>query len=244
MRRSLVKPAVLFSLVAISGFAFAQGGTQPDTKRTQYFFVLLTRPLNAPQLSKNAADKLQEEHMANIRKLAEEHKLVIAGPFMDDTALRGIFVFQADSAGQAQQWANSDPAVKAGRLAAEVHGPWQIDAEAIHPPSTPEGMQQYTLVLMKRTAKWKVDAVGFNFVVKEYPAFAEGMTARGYVAVAGLIPLAIPGELRAVTIFRVGLEQTATLLKDDPSVREGLLKPEIHPWATGAGVLASGQPMQ
>jgi uncharacterized protein YciI len=244
MRRTLVKPAVLFSLLAISGFAFEQGGTQPDTNPTRYFFVLLTRPSNAPQLSKNAADKLQEEHMANIRKLAEEHKLVIAGPFIDDTALRGIFVFQADSAGQAQEWANSDPAVKAGRLAAEVHGPWRIDADAIHPPSTPEGMQEYTLVLMKRTAKWKVDAVGFNFVVKEYPAFAKEMTARGYVAIAGLIPLAVPGELRAVTIFRVGPEQTATLLKDDPSVREGLLKPEIHPWATGAGVLASGQPMQ
>jgi hypothetical protein len=85
---------------------------------------------------------------------------------------------------------------------------------------------------------------GFNFVVKEYPAFAEEMTARGYVAIAGLIPLSVPGELRAVTIFRVGPEQTATLLKDDPSVREGLLKPEIHPWATGAGVLASGEPMQ
>jgi uncharacterized protein YciI len=243
MKRSLVKPAVLFSLLAISGFAFAQGGAQPDTKPTRYFFVLLTRPLNAPQLSKDAADKLQEEHMANIRKLAEEHKLMIAGPFMDDTALRGIFVFQADSAEQAAEWANSDPAVKAGRLAAEVHGPWRIDTDAIHPPSTPERMQQYTLVLMKRTAKWKVDAVGFNFVVKEYPAFAKEMTARGYVAIAGL-PLAVPGELRAVTIFRLGPEQTATLLKDDPSVREGLLKPEIHPWATGAGVLASGQPMQ
>ena len=86
-----------------------------------------------------------------------------------------------------------------------------------------ERMQQYTLVLMKRTAKWKVDAVGFNFVVKEYPAFAEEMTARGYVAIAGLIPLAVPGELRAVTIFRVGPEQTARLLKDDPSVREACL---------------------
>jgi uncharacterized protein YciI len=244
MRRTLFKSAALFSLLAISGFAFEQGGTQPETKPIRYFIVLLTRPSNAPQLSKNAADKLQEEHMANIRKLAHEHKLVIAGPFMDETALRGIFVFQADSAEQAQEWANSDPAVRAGRLAAEVHGPWLIDAAAIHPPTTPEGMQQYALVLMKRTAKWKVDAVGFNFVVKEYPAFVKEMTARGYVAIAGLIPLAVPGELRAVTIFRLGPEPTATLLKDDPSVRDGLLKPEIHPWATGAGVLASGQPIQ
>jgi uncharacterized protein YciI len=244
MRRSLLKPAVLFSLLAITGLASAQDEVRPNIKPTRFFLVLLTRPANSHQLSKNAADKLQEEHIANIRKLAEEHKLVIAGPFMDDTVLRGIFVFQSDSEKQAQEWANSDPAVKAGRLAVEVHGPWRIDADAIHLPSSPEGMQQYTLVLMKRTAKWKVDAVGFNFVVKEYPAFVQEMTARGYVAISGLIPLNVPGELRAVTIFRVGPEQTAALLKDDPNVRRGLLSPEIHPWATGAGVLASGQPTQ
>lgn len=115
------------SLIVIAGLAFAQAPTQPSANGTQYFFVLLNRPANAPQLSKEASEGLQEEHMANIHKLAAEHKLVIAGLFLDDTALRGIFVFRAESAAQAQEWADSDPAVKAGRLSPEVHGPWLID---------------------------------------------------------------------------------------------------------------------
>jgi uncharacterized protein YciI len=244
MRRIAVSHVLLLSLFAVADPALAPAQAEPSAKPAQYFFVLLNRPANAPQLSKEAGEKLQEEHMANIRKMAAEHKLVIAGPFMEDTALRGIFVFQAESVAQVQEWANSDPAVKAGRLVPEVHGPWLIDARAIHPPSTPEGMEQYTLVLMKKGEKWKSDAPAFNFVVKEYPAFAKEMETQGYLAVAGLFSLNVPGELRAVAIFRVGPDQTAKLLKDDPDVKAGLLKPEIHSWATGKGVLAPGQPMQ
>ena len=244
MRRNAFSHVLLLSLLSVAHPALAQARADPSPQPALYFFVLLNRPANAPQLSKEAGEKLQEEHMANIRKMAAEHKLVIAGPFMEDTALRGIFVFQAGSAAQAQDWANSDPAVKAGRLVPEIHGPWLIDANSIHPPSTPEGMEQYTLVLMKKGEKWKSDALAFNFVVKEYPAFAKEMTAQGYLAVAGLIPLGVPGDLRAVDIFRVGAERTATLLNNDPTVKAGLLKPEFHPWATGKGVLAPGQPLQ
>src|SRR5258708_24491146 len=150
MRRICLSVVLLYSLIALAGSAFAQAEANPDAKPAQYFFVLLNRPANAPQLSKEAGEKLQEEHMANIRKMAAEHKLVIAGPFMDDTKLRGIFVLQAVSAARALGWANSDPAVKAGRLSAEVHGPWLIDPSAIHTPAEPPGMEQYTLVLMKR----------------------------------------------------------------------------------------------
>jgi len=236
---------LLFSLLTAANSAVTQAQTELDAKPSQYFFILLTRPSSAPQLSKEAGEKLQEEHMANIRKMAAEHKLAVAGPFTDDTALRGIFVFQADSIAQAQGWADSDPAIKAGRLAAEVHGPWLIDPSALHqPPATPQGMEQYTLVLMKRGDKWNPDAPDFVDAMKQRNAFVKQMTAQGNIAVSGLFPSSDPGELRGVVIFRVVTEQTTTLTKDDPAVKAGLLKPEIHPWITGIGVLAPGQPMQ
>jgi uncharacterized protein YciI len=239
-----IRAAQAKAVLPITGSALAQAQNQPNAKTAQYFFVLLNRPANAPQLSEDAGEKLQEEHMANIRRLHAEHKLVIAGPFMDDTALRGIFVFQADSAAQVQDWANSDPAIKAGHLSAEVHGPWLIEPSAIHDPAEPPGFEQYTLVLMKRGDHWNPNAPEFMDVMKQHHAFVKQMTDQGNMAIAGPFPFSEQGELRGVAIFRVGAEQTAKLTQDDPIVKAGLLKAEIHPWGTGKGVLASGQPMQ
>jgi uncharacterized protein YciI len=243
MRRISFSRGLLINLIALTACAFAQASPR-SAGPGQYFFVLLNRPANAPQLTKEAGEKLQEEHMANIRKMAAEHKLVIAGPFLDDTTLRGIFVLQAESAAQAQEWADSDPAVKAGRLSAEVHGPWGIDANAIHSPAEPPGFEQYTLVLMRRGEKWNPSAPDFMDVIKQHHAFVEQMTEKGSLAIAGPFPFGDPGEVRGVAIFCVGAEQTAKLVQEDPIVKAGFLKPEIHPWGTGKGVLAAGQPMQ
>lgn len=242
VKSTIVKTTILLALVTITTFAFTQ--TPSDATAPKYFFVLLKRPQNPPQLSKEAAEKLQEEHMANIRKMHAEHKLVIAGPFTDDTSLRGIFVLRAESLSQAEDWANGDPAIKAGRLAAEVHGPWTVDSGAIHPPSTPEGMEQYTLVFMKDGEKWSPGQSRFKDTLKPNGAFVQQMIERGKIAIAGHFPLENPGDLRGVAIFRVGGDETTKLVQDDPTVKAGLLKPEIHPWITGKGVLAPGQPMQ
>jgi uncharacterized protein YciI len=244
MRKISLLWVLFFTLIAPAGSLPTLAQTQTDAKPPQYFLVLLNRPANAPQLSKEAGAKLQEEHMANIRKMAAEHKLLIAGPFMDDTTLRGIFVLQAESAAQAQAWADSDPAIKAGRLSAEVHGPWLIDPGAIHAPAEPPGMERYTLALMRRGEHWNPDAPEFLEVIKNHRAFIQRMTEQGNIALAGPFPLSEPGELRGAAIFRVGEEEAGKLAQEDPVVKAGVLKPELHPWATGKGVLASGQPLQ
>lgn len=69
--------------------------------------------------------ELQKAHIANIQRLAKLGKLVVAGPFGDDGALRGIFVFRVASLQEAQQLCATDPMIKIDRLRVELH-PWQV----------------------------------------------------------------------------------------------------------------------
>lgn len=69
--------------------------------------------------------ELQKAHLANINRLAETKKLIAAGPFGDDGNFRGIFVFRVGSLQEAQDLCDTDPMIKIGRLAAELH-PWQV----------------------------------------------------------------------------------------------------------------------
>ncbi len=66
------------------------------------------------------AKKLQSQHMENIGKLAEEGKLVLAGPFGGDGDLRGIYIFNTDSVDEAKAWTETDPAIIAGSLEMEL----------------------------------------------------------------------------------------------------------------------------
>lgn len=69
--------------------------------------------------------ELQKAHIANINRLAGIKKLIATGPFGDDGALRGIFVFRAGSLQEAKDLCATDPMVKIDRLRVELH-PWKV----------------------------------------------------------------------------------------------------------------------
>jgi len=128
----------------------------PSTMATYYFGLLRRGPKWTPERSAET-ERIQREHMANIRRLAETGKLIAAGPFADGGDLRGVFIFQAGSVEEARRLVDTDPAVQAGRLACEIH-PWygpkgigsKYAAWKKENPQAQDKMVTYQLGLLRR----------------------------------------------------------------------------------------------
>lgn len=86
--------------------------------KTYVFCMLKTGSNTTATLEEK--QKYFEGHMANINKLAEEKKLVVAGPFMkNDKNYRGIFIFNCSTIEEAKAFVDADPAVVAKIFEAE-----------------------------------------------------------------------------------------------------------------------------
>jgi uncharacterized protein YciI len=67
--------------------------------------------------------RLQRAHLDNITRLANEGILVLAGPFLDNGDIRGIYIFDVETIEEAKKLTETDPAIQAGSLIMELH-PW------------------------------------------------------------------------------------------------------------------------
>jgi len=94
---------------------------EPSTLEPLVLGFLMRGP-NTSQ-DKAAAEEIQKGHLAYMESLHAQGTLLVAGPFGDDGAARGIVIYRVPNVAAAKALAAEDPAVKAGRLVLEAW-PW------------------------------------------------------------------------------------------------------------------------
>ena len=103
--------------------ALADSFGADDYGMKSYTFVILK---TGSVTMEDAEEKqtLMRGHLGNISRLAEEGKLVVAGPFgKNDLGYRGLFILTTPSTEEAREMLETDPAIAAGVFDVELI-PW------------------------------------------------------------------------------------------------------------------------
>lgn len=86
-----------------------------------YVLAILKTGTNKTE-NKTIVDSLFKGHLANIGRLADEGKLVVAGPLKkNDKSYRGIFILNVKTIAEADSLLITDPAIKEKLLDAELY---------------------------------------------------------------------------------------------------------------------------
>jgi uncharacterized protein len=233
MKRFLVIVMVVLSF-ALPALVRAQEKQQPAAgKMVEFHMALLKR---GPKFSPTGMAKdVQQAHVANVMSLLETGKAIIAGPMGDEGDIIGVYIFRAKNAEEAKAWAESDPAVKAGNLVAEMHPWWSEDV--MKKQATPLKMTTAYLGLLTRGAKWTPEKTpATEELQKAHIANINRLAELKKLVVAG--PFGDNGTLRGIFVFKVAtLEEAKELAETDPAVKAGRLAIEMHPWLVPEGIL-------
>ncbi|SRR5581483_4638650 len=104
--------------------------------------ILKTGPKDA-EITGDQRKEIFNGHFANIRRLGDEGKLLVAGPFgKNDKSYRGLFIFNVATIEEAEKLVELDPSVKAGVFVAELT-PWYGSAAMMIVPETHRKIEKH-----------------------------------------------------------------------------------------------------
>lgn len=91
-----------------------------DYGMRQYVLVILkTGPKKMP--AGKERDEMFKGHFANMKRLAAEGKLALAGPLDGKDGWRGLFIMAVKTIDEAKKLTETDPVIKEGEMIAEYH---------------------------------------------------------------------------------------------------------------------------
>jgi len=103
-----------------NGALAAELGADDYGMRSYVMGVLKTGPMDDKITDKDKRAEIFKGHFANMGRLAEEKKLVLAGPFIEGGEKRGLYIFNVATIAEAEALVQSDPAVAAGIFVPEL----------------------------------------------------------------------------------------------------------------------------
>jgi uncharacterized protein YciI len=210
-----------------------------------YTIALLTLRDDAPRFDEESAAALQDSHMAYNADLHEAGQLLAAGP-LADARFRGLGIWSGEPE-RVRALREQDPAVRAGRLSAEVLR-WMV----------PDGTVAFSRTRLPRSVaevsggKVQLDRFAITLLVqrpdapavddRERAALQDAHLARnaglydeGHLLTAG--PLR-HDQLRALGIWSVDADQVQAHVAADPLVRAGRLAATVMPWVVPSGAVS------
>ena len=208
---------ILASLFVLTFFAFNQLNAQTNDKL--YFVFLNTNP-NKAKLSTEQVESLQAAHLQNIEKLADEGKLLAAGPF--DTG-GGFFVIHAENTEQVNDIISTDPAIAANRYIIETY-PFSIRINDLCGAKKPYEMVTYQFVRLTADLTYFGD---LDQLIHDNRIFMADLANKNdFVITQG----AFDNYNSGVLILDVPTtEEAIDIIKEHPAVKEGQVKYEVKP---------------
>lgn len=204
-----MKTLILLMLTAVAFQGFAQSGHELT-------LVFLNKRTDLPEIPKAEVEKIMEGHMANIERLAEEDKLIVAGPFEGGG---GIFILKTNSFEEAKSWLSTDPGVQAGRWNLE-YLPISFRTGGACTAKQPYEMLSYHFV------RYALNLTKFNVkesanTLRKHEQYMKELTQTGNV-----IAEATFGDKEgSILIMKGDLDQR--VVEASPAVQEQLLEPDV-----------------
>jgi uncharacterized protein YciI len=200
-----MKTVLLFIFTALV-YSFAVG------QSSDYVFVFLNSKADAEKLPKEEIDKIMAGHMANIERLANEGKLIAAGPFEGGG---GIFIFNSKSLDEAKSWLETDPGVKANRWDIEMF-PYRPRVNSVCSAKAPYEMVTYQFIRFTAN-KSKSTARDYPQIFYKHDDFLKEVGKNAVVVTEGIF-----GEYDGGILIING-NITKESIESDPAIQQGLL---------------------
>lgn len=150
-------------------------------------------------------------HLANIRRLVEEGKMIMAGPFDGGG---GIFIMNSNSVDSVKNWLKTDPGIKAERWRLEYF-PYIPRVGSACTAKEDAEMVQYQFIRYTSTiTKFNVQKAGETF--KKHDDYLKQIIKTGNVIAEGIFPNRDGGIL----VMRGDVDRN--LIEADPSMADAV----------------------